>query len=310
MKENNHKPKKDEEVLSNEDLHKKNIKIIKAGKRKIVIGRLIYQILMIIFSFFMIYPILWMFFSSFKENAEIFTNASSLFPEKFLFENYAKGWAGFGGVDFGVFFTNSFIIAFISTIGAVSSSAIVAYGFARIKFKGKKILFTVMLLTMMLPYQIIAIPQYIIFLKLDWINTFLPLIIPQFFGFPFFIFLNMQFIRGVPYEMDEAAKIDGCNKYSIFIRIMVPLMTPAIITSTIFSFYWRWEDFFAPLLYLNRPKLYTIPLALRIFADPTSVSNWSGMLAMATLSLLPVLIIFFFFQKYLVEGIATTGIKG
>jgi len=273
-------------------------------------GKFFYHICMLLFCIIMVYPVLWMVMSSFKENTEIFKNASSLLPKKFMFENYVTGWKGFGGDTFGTFFKNSAIISIVSTFGTVISSLVIAYGFSRINFRGKKILFTIMLMTMMLPYQIIALPQYVIYQKLNLVNTFWPLIIPFFFGFPFFIFLNMQFIRGIPIEMDEAAVIDGCNRYTIFTRIIMPLLKPSIVTSTIFSFYWRWEDFFAPLLYLNKPSLYTIPLALRIFADPTSISNWSGMLAMATLSLVPVLLIFFIFQKYLVEGIATTGIKG
>lgn len=274
------------------------------------ITRIIYHVLVSIFSIGMVYPIVWMIFSSFKENSEIFQNAGSLLPKEFHFENYANGWKGFGGTAFDVFFTNSFIIAIISTIGAVASSLVVAYGFSRIKFKGRGFWFVCMLLTMMLPYQIVAIPQYVMFHKMNWINTFYPLIVPQFTGQAFFIFLMMQFIRGIPSELDQSAKIDGCGRYAIFWRIIVPLTTPAIITSTIFSFYWRWDDFFAPLLFLTKPKLYTVPLALRIFADPTSISNWSGMLAMATLSLLPVLAVFFIFQRYLVEGISTTGLKG
>jgi multiple sugar transport system permease protein len=302
--------------MTNTDI-KTDIKIITEKSAKIhihnsgkIISKVIYNTSMLIFSLVMVYPILWMIMSSFKGNSEIFTNASSLLPDKFLIENYVKGWNGFGGTTFTTFFTNSLVISISSTIGAVISSVLVAYGFSRVPFKGQKIMFTVMLMTMMLPYQIIAIPQYVIYQKLDLINSFLPLILPNFFGFPFFIFLNMQFIRGIPIDLDEAAYIDGCNKYSIFFKIILPLLKPSIVTSAIFSFYWRWEDFFAPLLYLNKPKLYTIPLALRIFADPTSVSNWSGMLAMATLSLVPVLVIFFIFQKYLVDGIATSGIKG
>jgi multiple sugar transport system permease protein len=269
-----------------------------------------YHFFVILVCILMIYPVAWMVASSLKENSEIFQNASSLIPKQFRFDNYPNGWKGFGGQTFSTFFSNSLIIAIVSTVGAVLSSLVVAYGFTRIKFKGKNFWFGCMLVTMMLPYQIVCIPQYIIFQKLDWLNTFLPLIVPCFMGNAFFVFLIMQFIRGIPVELDEAAKIDGCNKYMIFFRIIVPLVKPAIITCTIFSFYWRWEDFFAPLLYLTKPNLYTIPLALRVFADPASISNWSGMLAMATLSLIPVLAIFFLFQRYLVEGIATTGLKG
>lgn len=271
---------------------------------------IIYHFFVILFGFIMIYPILWMIFASFKDNSEIFKNAGSLIPKTFRIENYVTGWKGLGSVTFSTFFKNSFIITILSTIGAVISSTIVAYGFGRIKFVGKKFWFACMLLTMMLPFQVVMIPQFVIFHKLNWINTFLPLVVPQFLSQPFFVFLTVQFIQGLPSELDESAKIDGCGKFMIFYRIITPLLTPAIITSTIFSFYWRWEDFFSPLLYLNKPKLFTVPLALRMFADPAAVTNWGGMMAMATLSLIPVFLIFVMFQKYLVEGISTTGLKG
>jgi len=163
---------------------------------------------------------------------------------------------------------------------------------------------------MLLPYQVVMIPQYIMFQKMGWVNTFKPLLVPAFLGQPFFIFLMIQFIRGIPNELDEAAKIDGCSKYSIFTRIILPLISPALITSAIFSFLWRWDDFLGPLLYLSKPELYTVSLGLRMFSDPTAVSNWGAAFAMATLSLVPSFIIFIFFQRYLVEGIVTTGLKG
>ena len=167
-----------------------------------------------------------------------------------------------------------------------------------------------MLLTIMLPPQILLIPQYIIFNQLDWINTFLPLLVPRLGGDVFFIFMIVQFIRGIPIELDEAAMIDGCGKGSIFFRIILPQITPALVTAAIFSFYWTWEDFLGPLIYLSNPNLYTVSLALRAFADPGSGTNWGAVFAMLTLSLLPVILIFVFFQRYLVEGIATTGLKG
>lgn len=165
---------------------------------------------------------------------------------------------------------------------------------------------------MMIPYQVVMVPQFIIFHKIGWINSFKPLIIPpQFAGLPFFIFLMVQFIRQIPpYELDDSAKIDGCNRFMIFARILFPLIKPAVITSTIFSFYWRWDDFLGPLLFLNKPKLFTVSLALRMFSDPQTSTDWSAIFAMGTLSLLPVLIIFLAFQKYIVQGLATTGLKG
>ncbi len=281
--------------------HRRNMKVLKI---------FIYHFCVIAFGYLMVYPILWMLFASFKDNTEIFQNAATLLPKHFKFENYAIGWKGFGGASFGVFFKNTFIITITSTIGAVASSVLVAYGFARIRFIGKKFWFACMMISMMLPFQVVMIPQFVIFHELNWVNSFKPLIVPQFLGQPFFIFLMVQFIQGIPAELDQSAKIDGCGRYAIFYRIILPLLSPALITSTIFSFYWRWDDFFAALLYLSKPKLYTIPLAIRMFADPAAVTNWGAMLAMATLSLVPVFVVFLAFQRYLVEGISTTGLKG
>jgi multiple sugar transport system permease protein len=186
----------------------------------------------------------------------------------------------------------------------------VAYGFARIRFWGSPVFYGIMFLTLMLPYQVIMIPQFIIFQKIGWVNTLLPLIVPQFGGQAFFIFLMVQFIRGIPKELDQSAMIDGCNKFQIFVRIIFPLITPALITSTIFSFYWRWDDFLGPLLYLNRPRSFTVSLALRMFSDPVTSTDWGAIFAMGTLSLFPVFFIFVVFQKYIVQGMVTTGLKG
>src|SRR5919199_4510163 len=212
---------------------------------------LLYHLCVGLFSLFMIYPLLWLIASSFKPLEEIFTRATSLIPQNFTLANYPAGWAGFGGVTFATFFKNSFILAGIGTVAAVVSSALVAYGFGRLRFAGKRLWFTCMLLTLMLPTQVQIIPQYIIFNKLDWINTYLPLIVPRLFGQAFFIFLMIQFIRGIPLDLDEAAQIDGASKVGIFFRVILPLIVPSLVTSAIFSFYWTWEDFFSPLLYLS-----------------------------------------------------------
>lgn len=284
------------------------------GRTRRQLGRtltqIIIQLVVVLLGVVMIYPLLWLVASSFKDPSEIFTNADSLIPKTFTWDNYRTGWVGFGGITFATFFLNSFTIAVASTVGAVASSAVVAYGFARIPFVGRRFWFVCMLLTLMLPVQVQIIPQYIVFSNLDWINTFLPLVVPKFFGQAFFIFLMMQFIRGLPRELDEAAEIDGCSQIGIFLRITLPLITPALITSALFSFYWTWEDFFGPLLYLNDPKLFTVSLALRNFADPSTATNWGAIFAMSTLSLLPAFILFLFFQRYLVQGISTTGLKG
>jgi multiple sugar transport system permease protein len=258
----------------------------------------------------MLYPILWLFASSLKAPDEIWTNVSSLIPENPTIQNYVGGWAGFGGVTFATFYLNSFIYAGGATIATVLSSAVVAYGFARIRFFARSFWFTCMILTLMLPIQVQIIPQYIVFSWLGWINTFTPLLLPRFFGNPFFIFLIMQFIRGIPIDLDEAAEIDGCGKAGIFFRIILPLIQPALVTTAIFSFYWTWEDFLTPLIYLNDIKLFTVSVALRSFSDPSAATNWGAVFAMSALSLLPVFVLFIMFQKYLVEGISTSGLKG
>jgi multiple sugar transport system permease protein len=264
--------------------------------------------IVIIIGIFMFYPLLWMVFGSFKETDEIF-GTISLIPKNFTIQNYIRGWRYNGSTSFATFYKNSFVVTGFSTLGAVLSSSLVAYGFSRIRFRGGKFWYACMFLTMMLPYQVVMIPQFIIFFKLKWVNTFLPLIVPHFGGQAFFIFLMVQFIRGIPHELDQSAMIDGCNKFIIYTRIIFPLITPALITSTIFSFYWRWEDFLGPLLYLNRPRNFTVSIALRMFADPQSSTDWGAIFAMGTLSLIPSLAIFFIFQKYIVQGLVTSGLK-
>lgn len=274
-------------------------------------ANIFYHVFVIIFGIFMIYPIVWMIASSLKSNADIFVNASSLIPSPIKWENYVIGWEGFGNVGFGTFFKNSAIITSFVIVGTLLSSSIVAFGFARLDFKFKTFFFVCLMTTMMIPMQVTMIPQYILFDKLNWINTFLPLIVPAFFGGgPFFTFLLMQFIRGIPRELDEAAIIDGCSTYGVFWRIILPLCKPALVTAGLFAFMWTWDDFLGPLIYLNDTSLYTVSLGLRMFADPASVTDWGAMFGMATLSLIPQFIIFLFFQRYIVEGIATTGVKG
>ena len=278
-------------------------------QRKLV-HSLIYHAFVGLATLAMLYPLLWLFGSSLKGPDEIWTNQTALIPDKIHFENYTNGWDGFGDISFATFYKNSFLYAGVGTLLTVSASAVVAYGFARVKFRGKRIWFSLMLLTLMLPIQVQIIPQYIMFNELGWINTFYPLLLPRLGGQAFFIFMIVQFIRGIPRELDEAALIDGCSQGGIFFRIILPQLKPVIITAAIFSFYWTWEDFLTPLLYLNSPKLYTISLALRTFSDPSGATDWGEVFAMSALSLVPVFLIFVFFQRYLVQGIATTGLKG
>lgn len=279
-----------------------------AARLKFLSGTL-YHVLVMFFAFVMIYPLLWMVVSSFRDSSEIFRASGEAVSMNLKIDNYINGWKGFGGFSFDIFFKNSFFIAIVGTIGAIVSAAVIGFGFARCEFKFKKFWFGCMLLSMMMPFQIIMIPQYILFNTFGWVGTFLPLIVPQFFGQGFFIFLMIQFIKGIPIDLDEAANIDGCSIFRTFLTIILPLIKPAIVTTAIFSFMWRWDDFLAALLYLNKPSRYPISLALKMFSDPSSQSDWGAMFAMATLSLLPIFIIFGTMQRYLVEGIAASGIK-
>jgi len=277
---------------------------------KTILRSVAYHLPVIVLSFLMIYPILWMFASSFKGPAEIWKDVSSLIPKQFTLNGYISGWKGFGGVSFNTYYMNSFIYAGEATLFQVLSSAVIAFGFARIRFAGRNFWFTCMLLTLMLPAQVLIIPQYILFKQLGWLDTYLPLLVPRLGGSVFFIFMIMQFIRGLPKELDEAAEMDGCSTIGTFFRIILPLIQPALITAAIFTFYWTWEDFMGPLIYLSDPKQYTLSLALRGFADPGTGTDWGAIFAMSSLSLLPVFAIFIFFQRYLVRGISTTGLTG
>jgi len=197
-----------------------------------------------------------------------------------------------------------------SIVGNLVSCSMAAYAFARLEFTAKKFWFAIMLLSIMLPIHVVIVPQYILFSNLGWINTVLPLVVPKLLATDaFFVFLMVQFIRGIPRELDEAARIDGCGKASIFLRIILPLMVPALATTTIFTFIWTWNDFFSQLIYLTDPHMYTVPVALRSFVDSTSSSSWGSMFAMSVVSLVPVFLAFLLGQRFLIKGIATTGIK-
>ncbi len=270
----------------------------------------LYHIFVFGFAILLLYPVIWLLMSSFKVSEQIFITADSLLPDPFIFSNYAQGWQGFGGHNFGVFIKNTLVFVVLVVIGTLLSSSLIAYGFARLKFFGRKFWFGVMIFTLLLPGEVIMVPQYIIFSHLGWLNSLKPLVVPAYFGHPFFIFLLVQFIRTIPRELDEAAIIDGCNTFQIYYRIILPLITPALATSAIFTFYWTWDNLLGPLLYLNSPSKYTVSMALNMFLSNETVSNWGAMFAMSIVTLIPVFVIFFIFQKYVVDGISTSGLKG
>jgi len=269
------------------------------------------HLFIIALGLFMIYPVVWMIVSSFKPNNMIFSDPG-LIPKALTLENYFTGWKGYAGVTFGRFFANSLFMCAVAIVGNLLSCTMAAYAFGRLKFAGRDFWFAVMMITLMLPGQVTIVPRYILFNTFGWVGSYLPIFVPKFLATDaFFVFLLVQFIRSLPKELDEAAIIDGCSKLGVFVRIIVPLALPALVTTALFTFLWTWDDFFNHLLYLTRPPIFSVSRALRTFVgDAGAVSNWGGALAMATLSMIPAFILFFSLQKYFVQGIATTGIKG
>ena len=257
-----------------------------------------------------IYPFFFLISAAFKTNSEIISS-TSLIPREWTLEGFIKGWKGVGQYGFSTYLTNSIKLVVPTVIFTIISSSIVAYGFVRFDFKGKKLMFLVMISTLMLPNAVVIIPKYILFRQLGWLNTYLPFIIPALFAcYPFFIYAMMQFMRGIPRELDEAALIDGCGRASILVRIILPLCKPAIFSVGIFQFIWTWNDFFNSLIYLNSVKKYTVMLGLRMSMDTTGAFSWNQIMAMSLVSILPCVIIYFIAQNYFVEGIATAGLKG
>ena len=264
--------------------------------------------LLIAASLIMVYPLLWMVVSSLRPTEVIFRTPGLWLNELYL-ENYTEGWFALAQ-PFDWYLVNSAIVVVGAIAGNLIACSLAAYAFARLKFRLRTLWFAIMLMTIMLPFHVVVVPQYIVFNQLGFVNTFVPLILPKFLATDaFFVFLMVQFIRGLPKELDEAARIDGCGHLRIFGQVLIPLMIPALATTAIFTFIWTWSDFFTSLIYLTSPDMYTVPVALRSFLDSTSGSNWGAMFAMSIVSLIPMFLAFLFGQKYLVKGIATTGGK-
>ncbi|MEU1807573.1 carbohydrate ABC transporter permease [Micromonospora aurantiaca (nom. illeg.)] len=259
-----------------------------------------------------LYPLFWMLGTSVKSQAEIVNNVG-LLPERFTPGNYLDGWTNFD-ISFGRFFLNSALVSGLTVVGNALSCLLAAYALGRLRFRLRKLWFTVMIGTLLLPGHVLIVPQYILFRSLglvggDW--PYLPLLVPQFLATEaFFVFLMVQFMRGIPRELDEAATIDGASPYGVFRHVILPLSRPALVTTAIFSFIWTWNDFFRQLVFLSSLDDYTVPVALTLFIDSTSQSAVGPMFAMSVLSLLPVFLFFLAFQRMLVEGINTSGLKG
>lgn len=276
----------------------------RSGPRELVRILVLVAVLVVV-----LYPLLWMVGSSFKSQTEISQNLA-VWPKDFTPGNYKVGWTSLGTV-FGRFFLNSVILAGLNVVGNAVSCLLAAYAFARLRFPMRRIWFAIMIGTLLLPAHVLIIPQYVQFRTFGWVGTIAPLVVPHYLATDaFFIFLMVQFMRGIPRELDEAARIDGCGPYQVFLRIILPLSRPALVTTAIFTFIWTWNEFFRQLVYLSDESEWTVPVALRQFVDSTGQSNVGAMFAMSVLSLLPVFVFFLAFQRLLVEGINTTGIKG
>ncbi len=283
-----------------------NIKEARAKRERN--ARLRKHAFLIVLSFIMLYPLFWLFSASVKPEEEIFSTLN-LWPSEFIWENYTTGWNVLP-VSFTQFYWNSTIITVLSMVGNLISCSFAAYAFARLEFTGKNLFFSLMMMTLMIPYHVVLIPQYVMFLHLGWVDTYLPLIVPKFLASEgFFIFLMIQFFRQIPRELDEAAMIDGCSPFKIYWAIILPLSIPAMGTAAIFSLIYTWDDFLGPLIYLNDIKSYTVPLALRLFDGTDGESLYGAFFAMSVLSLVPVIIFFIAFQKLIIRGIATSGMK-
>lgn len=258
----------------------------------------------------MLYPLLWLVGASFKSNAEIFTELG-FWPGRFDFGAYAKGWKTSTEYTFATYFLNSFAIVVPRIVVTVISCVLVAYAFARFEFWGKKILFGIMVATMMLPLIVLRLPQYLMFRQFGWLDSYLPLILPSAFATDtFFVFMLVQFLRGIPRDMEEAAMIDGCNALQLLWHIIVPLLKPAIISVVVFQFIWTMNDFMGPLIYLASVEKYPVALALKMSIGATEEVEWASVIAISVVALLPSVVVFFLAQRHFIEGAASSGIKG
>lgn len=264
-------------------------------------------LIILVGSFVLMVPLAWMLSTSLKATGEVFLIPIRWIPKKLLWNNYPEAVVY---VPFVTYYLNSIKVAVLVVIGAVLSSSLVAFAFARLRVPGKNIYFIILLSTLMLPTEVTLVPVYLIMKTLGWLDSYRPLIIPYWFGGAFYIFLLRQFFMTIPTELDDAAKIDGATFFDIYWRIMLPLSKPALATVAIFSFFDSWNDFRGPLIYLNTTSLYTIPVGLRLYMSALANTHWNYLMASTVLSIIPPLVIFFTCQRYFVQGAILTGLKG
>lgn len=263
--------------------------------------------LTVIGSVMILLPLAWMISTSLKTKFEAIALPPTFFPEIPQWHNYRDALT-FNRFD--LYFRNTTFYTLSATLGQVVSSSFVAYGFARLRARGRSALFLLVLATMMLPFEVTVIPQYVMFSEFRWLNSYKPLIVPAFFGSAYSIFLMRQFYAGIPHEMDEAAIIDGCGFYSIWWRIILPMSKPAIGAIAILSFMWRWNEYMGPLIYINSNEKYTLSLGLKMFRAPEEGTPFHWLMAASLVTVLPCILVFFATQRYFVQGIVISGVKG
>jgi len=280
----------------------------KSERASNAVWRFVMYALLALSSLSFLLPLLWMLSTSLKDTPQTYHVPPILVPWPMRFQNYPEALVA---QPFATFILNTVQYAVFSGIGAILSCSLVAYGFSRIRWHGRDVLFFIMLATMMIPFQVRMVPLYITFRDLHWLNSYKPLIVPAFFGSAYFIFLLRQFFMSIPLELSEAARIDGAGEFSIFARIIMPLAKPAIAVVGLFQLIDAWNDFIGPLIYLNQPELFPVSLGLQRFLGQfVEKLAWPYLMAASTVVILPVVIVFFFAQRTFIEGIAISGIKG
>lgn len=271
-----------------------------------LIGRSIVFLILALGAILFIAPVVWMFVSALKEEMQILDGR--WIPQTWNWSNFANAW---NEAPFGTYARNTVIIAAVGVTGNVISSSLVAYAFARLRWPGRDAWFILVLATMLLPNVVLFIPQYILWAKLNFVNTWVPLTVPAWFGSPFYIFLLRQFYRGIPNDLTEAARIDGAGELRIWWQIAMPLARPALTAVALFAFIGAWEDFFGPLIYLSDQSKYTLQLGLDVFsAGAGGQPQWNYLMAVGLIIMIPVVIAFFIGQRYFIEGVTLTGLKG
>lgn len=258
----------------------------------------------------MIYPMVWMVGASFRDNnAEIFSSIGFI-PKNPTLQGYIDGWNG-TNYSYGHYMINTYLFVIPKVLGTIVSATITAYAFTRFHFKGKGFWYGLMLATLFLPQVVLNVPQFLLFTKIGWVDSYLPLVAPSFFACDtYFVFMMIQFMRSVPKELEEAAEIDGCNSFQRLLLIIVPMVQPAIVSSALFQFMWSSNDFMGPLIYINSTRKFPAALGLRLFMDTETGFQWNKVLALSIITILPSLVVFFLAQDQFVEGISAGGVKG